>query len=113
LLTAPVEWSDFGSGRNFRSLPHFSLRVLKQKGAGDQRSQNMCEKSSQNHILNLDPKKPFQNKFELFDTTGPSFTRVHKGQLKLYVTSTVPCMPLHQQIKHNQRKVDGFAGIGQ
>jgi hypothetical protein len=37
-----------------------SLRELKQQVAGDQRSQNMCEKSSHKHILNL-PQKPQLN----------------------------------------------------
>ena len=37
----------------------------------------------------------------------------HKGQLRPYLASTIPRLPLHQQIKHNPRKVGGFAGVGQ
>jgi hypothetical protein len=37
----------------------------------------------------------------------------HKGQLKLHLASAIPCLPLHQHIKHNPRKVGGFAGVGQ
>jgi hypothetical protein len=35
--------------------------------SGDQGSQNMCEKSSQKHILKLAQKKPAQQKFEFFE----------------------------------------------
>jgi hypothetical protein len=31
----------------------------------------------------------------------------------IHLASRVPCLPLHQQIKHNPRKVGGFAGVGQ
>jgi hypothetical protein len=44
----------------------FSLRELEQKVAGDQRSQNTCEKSSRKHIPKLVKKKTYQHKFEFF-----------------------------------------------
>jgi hypothetical protein len=37
----------------------------------------------------------------------------NKGLLSLHLASTAPSLPLHQQIKHNPRKVGGFAGVGQ
>lgn len=57
-------------GETIGKLRHAALsRQIKRSGnqSGDQRSQNMCEKSSRKHILKLAQKNPVQHKFQLFE----------------------------------------------
>ena len=60
------------------------------------------------------PKKTQLSKnLNFLKRVGLDFALSHKGPLKLHPASTIPCLPLHQHIKHNPRKVGGFAGVGQ
>jgi hypothetical protein len=60
------------------------------------------------------PKKTkFCKNLNFLSRVGLYFALSHNSQLKLHLPSTVPCLPLHQQIKHNPRKVGSFVGVGQ
>jgi hypothetical protein len=123
---ASVDRSDFERGRNLRPIkrsqvygvlitqhhspPRRANRSPSQSGV--QRSQNMFKKFYK-HILKLAQKKLYQHKFEFFDTCWPVPRPEPQRPVKPSLSSRVPCLPLHQQIKHNPRKVGGFAGVGQ
>ncbi len=73
----------------------------------------MCEKNSHKHILNLPQKTQLSTNLNFLRRVGLYIALGLKGQLKLHLASTIPSLPLHQQIKHNPRKVCGFTGVGQ
>jgi hypothetical protein len=73
----------------------------------------MCLKEHASIFLNEFKRPHIRRNLNILRRSRQHVALSHKRHLGLHPASTIPCLPLHQQIKHNARKVGGFAGVGQ